>query len=317
MELTEYQNAAKETDLTKGTSPEGLIIAILGLVSEAGSIANVAKKNLRDNISNDTQKEFLAIELGDVLWYLSNVATRLGLSLDEIARGNLARTRSRHGTEGKWTDAAVTKSFEDDFLETEKFPRRMVFRFEETKQGRTLVTVSLLKASPNVFPTGALTNSTSGKRIGFSLGAPLTDNSDKEDEYRYHDIFHIGFMTVLGWSPVLRDLMRLKRKSNPDVDENQDGQRACDAEEGISTYLAKRSEKFEFFATPRNVDNATIDTVLEPIRDYEVAERPAWLWKEAISRAFVVWKQLSENHGGYVIADLNERSLTYSAVLPD
>lgn len=86
---------------------KGLVIAVLGLVSEASTIANVIKKYLRDGISWESQRELLRIELGDVLWYFSNVAFRLGISLDEVASENLLRTRDRHGVLGRLRTAGM------------------------------------------------------------------------------------------------------------------------------------------------------------------------------------------------------------------
>lgn len=55
--------------------------------------------------------------------------------------------------------------------------------------------------------------------------------------YRFHDVFHLAYAAVLGWSPVLRALLKCKRKSHPWLDENQDGARAILIEEGISTFV--------------------------------------------------------------------------------
>ena len=69
----------------------------MGLVSEAGEVAGKVKKIFRDNkgmISKITQQE-LAKELGDVLWYVSQLSTELGLSLDDIAVKNIEKLRSR------------------------------------------------------------------------------------------------------------------------------------------------------------------------------------------------------------------------------
>jgi NTP pyrophosphatase (non-canonical NTP hydrolase) len=69
----------------------------LGLTGEAGEVAEKIKKVLRDKnglIDKNTRRE-LKKELGDVLWYLANLATEIGLSLEEIARANLKKLASR------------------------------------------------------------------------------------------------------------------------------------------------------------------------------------------------------------------------------
>jgi len=63
------------------------VFPVLGLVGEAGEVAEKIKKVLRDNEGKieEEQKKEIKKELGDVLWYLSQLATELGLSLTDIA----------------------------------------------------------------------------------------------------------------------------------------------------------------------------------------------------------------------------------------
>ncbi len=74
---------------------------VLGLLAEAGEVADKLKKHIRDDgISlpselNDSQKKELGKELGDVLWYLTQLATEFGLTLDEIALMNIDKLYSR------------------------------------------------------------------------------------------------------------------------------------------------------------------------------------------------------------------------------
>lgn len=95
MTLEAYQKEAQKTALY----PEAyrLLYPTLGLVGEAGELANKVKKVLRDQGGNLTEevREALVAELGDVLWYVAQVATDLGVSLEEVARKNLAKLRSR------------------------------------------------------------------------------------------------------------------------------------------------------------------------------------------------------------------------------
>ena len=74
-----------------------VIYPTLGLVNEAGEVAGKIKKVFRDKegeISEET-REALGAELGDVLWYLAQVATELNLSLDEIAEYNITKLYDR------------------------------------------------------------------------------------------------------------------------------------------------------------------------------------------------------------------------------
>jgi NTP pyrophosphatase (non-canonical NTP hydrolase) len=69
----------------------------LGLAGEAGEVAEHAKKAIRDDagVVTEERRRAMAKELGDVLWYVSQLASELGLELDEIARANLEKLVSR------------------------------------------------------------------------------------------------------------------------------------------------------------------------------------------------------------------------------
>lgn len=70
----------------------------LGLVGEAGEIADEVKKFIRDDcgILEQNRIDKLALELGDCLWYIANMATALGFALDEIAEKNLSKLKKRY-----------------------------------------------------------------------------------------------------------------------------------------------------------------------------------------------------------------------------
>jgi NTP pyrophosphatase (non-canonical NTP hydrolase) len=93
--LDEYQRLAGRTAGAGGTGEKRLITAALGLAGEAGEFANLVKK-LTAHGHADITPAVLGDELGDVLWYLAEAATACGLSLDEIARENIAKLRQRY-----------------------------------------------------------------------------------------------------------------------------------------------------------------------------------------------------------------------------
>lgn len=96
MNFTDYQNKSRAT-AKYPVIEHGVIYPTLGLVNEAGEVAGKIKKVFRDKdgeISAET-REALKAELGDVLWYISQVATELDLSLDEIAEANIAKLLDR------------------------------------------------------------------------------------------------------------------------------------------------------------------------------------------------------------------------------
>lgn len=95
MELSEYQRLSRSTASYPRES--WLSYPALGLCGEAGEVADHAKKAIRDDggVITDARRAAMAAELGDVLWYLAQLATELDLDLDEIARANLAKLLSR------------------------------------------------------------------------------------------------------------------------------------------------------------------------------------------------------------------------------
>jgi NTP pyrophosphatase (non-canonical NTP hydrolase) len=96
MNFNEYQTKSRKTAKYPAIG-HPVIYPALGLVNEAGEVAGKIKKVFRDKegqISAET-REALKAELGDVLWYIAQVATELNISLDEIAESNIAKLYDR------------------------------------------------------------------------------------------------------------------------------------------------------------------------------------------------------------------------------
>lgn len=74
-----------------------IVYPTLGLVNEAGEVAGKIKKIFRDKggTISEEDRQALKYELGDVLWYLTQICTELGLSLEEVAQANLEKLFSR------------------------------------------------------------------------------------------------------------------------------------------------------------------------------------------------------------------------------
>ena len=96
MDLNHYQRESRKTALypNVGSNP---IYPTLGLVGEAGEVADKVKKILRDKkgVFDEQSKDAIKFELGDVLWYISQLSSELGYELDEIANSNLQKLNSR------------------------------------------------------------------------------------------------------------------------------------------------------------------------------------------------------------------------------
>ncbi len=93
--------------------------------------------------------------MGDVLWYLANIATRLDLSLSEIASKNLHKTNERWPIAGDAPDFFLF--FDEGCLPSERLPRSIDIRIYEIEKGR--------KAHMQIYPDGK------------QIGDPLTDNA--------------------------------------------------------------------------------------------------------------------------------------------
>jgi NTP pyrophosphatase (non-canonical NTP hydrolase) len=95
MELSDYQRQSRRT--AEYPREAWLAYPALGLAGEAGEVAEHAKKAIRDDAGkvSDERRAAMSKELGDVLWYVAQLASELGLDLDDIAAQNLEKLFSR------------------------------------------------------------------------------------------------------------------------------------------------------------------------------------------------------------------------------
>ena len=96
MTFEEYQQLSRRTAVYPDMG-RNFIYPTLGLSGEAGEVSEKIKKVIRDKggVIDDETRLSLAKELGDVLWYVAQMATELGLSLDAVAAGNIEKLASR------------------------------------------------------------------------------------------------------------------------------------------------------------------------------------------------------------------------------
>ncbi len=104
MTFEEYQRRALTTDsfgaptAKRAITDPGYVAKILGLVGEAGEVAEKYKKMIRDGIEHpsEEQTQELRKELGDVLWYIAVLSEYLGITIEEVAQINLDKLADRH-----------------------------------------------------------------------------------------------------------------------------------------------------------------------------------------------------------------------------
>jgi NTP pyrophosphatase (non-canonical NTP hydrolase) len=288
MGLRTYQERARETDRNPSTDPadqKAMMIPLLGLAGEAGELLSEYKKYLRDGDSHQLFRERFAEELGDMLWYLANVATKFGLDLEEVAAQNLDKCQQRFGkgTEGK--------AFDADFPENERLPRQFQIDFN---------TIHDEKDKPRL----------KAYHKGKQFGSDLTDNAYQGDGYRFHDVFHLAFAAVLGWSPITRSLLERQRRSNHDVDEVEDGGRAKVIEEGISALIFAYGKDYRWLQGKASVSSELLRAIKSMTGHLEVSCCSTGDWEKAIIQGFTVWREIKKRGGGTLVVNLDKRSLT-------
>lgn len=291
MNFDAYQDRAQETDQFPGDSKDALVIPLLGLVGEAGTLQSEYKKLLRDGSAHNSFHQRVQEELGDILWYTANIAHKCELSLSEIADQNLTKN------EGRWHPDRRSKPrfFDDTYEEHEQLPRTFRYTFGyETDEAHVRRVVMRDDA-------------------GNQLGDGLTDNAQEEDGYRFHDVLHLAHAAILGWSPVLRRIHNPKRKrrSNPEVDMNEDGGRASVVEETVAAAIFAYAEANNFLQGTDRVDWHLLRFVRDITKKHEVSVRTEAEWEQAILAGIGVWNEIKSNDGGTVTGDLINRTLTF------
>ena len=109
----------------------------------------------------------------------------------------------------------------------------------------------------------------------------------------------------------MRRLFKAKRKSRPEIDENEDGARASLIEEGISTWIFNHGLQNHHFRNINALDYSLLKAIQKLVKGYEVESRPLWQWEVAILEGFRVFREVCKHRGGTVIADLEERTITF------
>jgi NTP pyrophosphatase (non-canonical NTP hydrolase) len=285
--LEEYQKLAYLTARTEGPMLERVCLAVL---TQLG--AEVLRKTL-PQIELDLNKKLvdrdLNIMLGEIVWHLAALSTLSQLNLGEIGEENRKKIVQRYGG-GKPTPLPDRK-----YLPHEQFPRRFDVSFVTVRKGHLRM-----------------------YRDGRPLGDELTDNSIEEDGYRFHDVMHLTFLAKLGWSPVMRKLMGRKRKSDPKVDEVQDGARAQIVDELIVKYIHSEFSSL-FDKAPSNTARPKVGFIsfrlLAQIsrlaRGLEAEKNQLWEWEEAILDGTKLFQTLKRHGQGTVSVDLNERTISF------
>ncbi|WP_427197991.1 hypothetical protein AB8Q16_01430 [Pseudomonas aeruginosa] len=147
---------------------------------------------------------------------------------------------------------------------------------------------------------------------GEQVGDPLTDNSYDPDGYRFHDVFHLSYVAILGWSPVIRKLLGRKRRSVPLIDEVEDGGRAQVIDEGVAALVFDYAKQHSWLENVTEIDFHLLKTIKGVTSLYEVRDRSMREWQRAILTGFKVWREVVKNNGGHISIDLDLQSMVYN-----
>jgi len=346
MEMNEYIKDSAKTERVDWKIKSSHKIILYGLIGEIGSLFEVTKKAHRDHKSDQLLKLSIADEVGDILWYLSAIARRLGA---------LELKWPEHTHENKNTHLLLTHLV--------KQSSQLLEHHQEIQSGTSspelwnllqdLLThlswlasvyeldISIIAEEAIIknndywgIPTDCAPvfdsnyadyeklprkftinfkeiNDTQKELIislkGVQLGDRLTDNTSTETGYRYHDVFHMTAATFLGWSPVFRRMLKRKRKSDPKVDVVQDGARAAIIEEAIVSQVYRYGNEINFKPT-MSVDDAIVKLIMKMAQEYECKDLKGRDWRLYVIQSIKLFGKIHNGFNGQIEFDADSRS---------
>lgn len=369
-DLVAYQAQAHRTSFHDPVpGGDAITTPMLGLIGETGEVVSELKKRAREGTAYVAFQDRLGEELGDLLWYVSDLATRCGIGLadlDELDDYGGA-DKIANVDEGAWIRTAlslseqvgrITKAYEgllaarstkstfdselrkalSSLLADVRLLTRLhglsladVAQDNLTKvEQRWVIPKVCSSSSEQMWPKSelellpirfdaTLTDQDGRVSIAFSVGGEtiptvadsLTDNAYDPDGYRFHDVFHLAYAAVLDWSPVTRKLLRRKRKSDPRVDEVEDGGRAAVIEEGISALVFAYAARHCMLKGVETIEDSLLRTIRDMTKHLEVRVSTAAEWQDAIIQGYHVWRRMVDAGGGSVRVDRLARQIRF------
>ena len=233
------------------------------------------------------EKERVSELLNNIFVFLSVVAARYGMTLSEIADHAIQKNDQYWGEPSR-AARCFDNARSDSYPHYERLPRKFAIDFREiSRKGRK---PELIISMNDV-----------------QLGDRLTDNTHDISGYRYHDVFHMAAAAFLGWSPVFRRMLKRKRKSNPTVDEVEDGARAAIIEEAIVSQVFRYGEKIKFRSV-ESVDEDLIKLIMEMAKDYECSAFEGKDWKLFVRKSIELFGKVKDGYVGKIHFDADQRS---------
>jgi NTP pyrophosphatase (non-canonical NTP hydrolase) len=286
--------------LTSRTSDDQLVEVCLAVLQQL--TAELLRRKLpaiEKTLNVSLPDRELTLILAEILWHLAALASLYGLNLSEVAAANMSKLKRR------FRRGEPTPLPDQDRPADEQIPRQFDVVFVSVAKGRSRMYVG-------------------GRR----LGDDLTDNSYRDDGYRFHDVMHLALAAKLGWSPVLRKLMGRKRRRDPQTDEVEDGARAAIVEEAVINAIYAEGVRVTALSAPgasqgpvrlfrdaSDMSFAFLKRLESLVTGLEVERHNYWEWEDAILSGFDIFNKLRMHDRGTVSVDLEERSLKFSAAV--
>jgi hypothetical protein len=257
-------------------------------------------------------------DFGDILWYVADTATWLGVALDEVAvtnLGKIARRWQAHAYPVPTLDRPMpavprlmasgrpgpARLFDGTHPDpAQRLPRKLEVHIAPIRDdpiGRT----------PRVLPVWN----------GMPCGNLVADNSYGDDGYRYHDVLHLAHLAILGWSPVMRALLGLKRKATPEVDDVEDGGRAIAIEEGLTAFVFGAASRSANFENATKVDGEILHMCHRMTETLEAGMLDPTEWERAILLGYACWREIRASRSGAILCDLDARAIEYRGLTVD
>jgi len=292
------QNAARSAAF--GDDPAALVPYLAKILRKSGRLLDLLDTS-QSQFSEEERQQVME-PLGDVMWYVAGFATLFGLDLGTIAESNAEKAWSIFAP----IDQRIpTRLHDDGFGPLEQFPRRFNVDFVSIDDETAIMLVN-----------------------GMRLGDPLKDNAYRldvgkdglVDGYRFHDCVHLAFIAILGWSPVVRSLMKRKRKSKRDIDDAEDGARAQIVEEMIVKLTHSYAVGIDRNRLLNGKTRVSVD-LLKQIQTLteglEVETNKLWEWEKAILCGYDIFDQLRRHKRGRISVDLRNRAVSFSNLAID
>ena len=288
--FSQYQETAYLTARTEGNILNDVCLAVLWQLG-AELLRTFTMPRMEMVINQNIVHRNPEIVIGEIAWHLAAIASVHGISLGDVIVKNVGKAQFRSRVERSEV------YYDQNCPEEERLPRNFQVSF-----------ISISPRHARMYYQGR------------PLGDDLTDNAYEEDGYRFHDVMHLANAACLRWSPVLRRLLKRKRKSSRMTDEVEDGARAAIVEELVIKAIHAEGKRLRpndqlsgtpLFPEKGHITFGLIKTVVEYVKGLEVQSSQEWQWRKAIFEGSRVYQNLLEEGQGTVTVDLEKGFLSF------